>query len=103
MLMMWLHAAFAVDYPAITPGYTIAFPRDEGAHPAFRTEWWYVTGQLDAEDGPPLGFQITFFRTRPGVDEHNPSRFALTFAACDPRLTHPPQSTGGDECQGRLI
>ena len=74
--MMWLHAAFAVDYPAITPGYTIAFPRDEGAHPAFRTEWWYVTGQLEAEDGAPLGFQITFFRTRPGVDERNPSRFA---------------------------
>ena len=22
----------------------LAFPRDEGAHPAFRSEWWYVTG-----------------------------------------------------------
>jgi predicted secreted hydrolase len=75
MLTMWLLAAHAVEYPAITPGYTLTFPRDEGAHPAFRTEWWYVTGQLEAEDGAPLGFQITFFRTRPGVDEHNPSRF----------------------------
>ena len=33
------------------------FPRDHGAHPEFRIEWWYVTGWLDG----PLGFQITFF------------------------------------------
>ncbi len=26
-------------------------------------------------DGEPLGFQVTFFRNRPGVDEDNPSRF----------------------------
>ena len=28
------------------------------------------------EGGHPLGFQITFFRARPGIDEANPSRFA---------------------------
>jgi predicted secreted hydrolase len=53
-----------------------AFPTDHGAHPAFRTEWWYVTGWLRTKAGKDLGFQVTFFRTRPGVGEANPSRFA---------------------------
>ena len=74
--VMWLHVAGAVEYPAVTPGRPLAFPRDEGAHPDFRTEWWYATGRLETDHGLPLGFQITFFRIRPGVDEDNPSRFA---------------------------
>ena len=63
-------------YAKVAPGYEIVFPRDEGAHPDFRSEWWYVTGQIETEGGSPLGFQITFFRSRPGIDEDNPSRFA---------------------------
>src|SRR5262245_60106136 len=39
------------------------FPRDHGAHPEFATEWWYYTGNLDAEDGRHFGFQLTFFRS----------------------------------------
>ncbi|MGH8177126.1 MAG: lipocalin-like domain-containing protein [Steroidobacter sp.] len=66
----------AAIYPPVLPGYTLSFPRDEGAHPDFRTEWWYLTGWLETAHGDPLGFQITFFRSRPGVDEGNPSRFA---------------------------
>ena len=72
-------------------GYQIEFPRDEGSHPQFRTEWWYVTGWLESDDKVPMGFQITFFRTRTGIDEDNPSRFAarqLLFAHAaisDPR------------------
>ena len=27
-----------------------SFPADHGAHPAFRTEWWYVTGHLAGDD-----------------------------------------------------
>jgi predicted secreted hydrolase len=38
------------------------FPRDHGAHPEFRQEWWYVTGNLDAADGARFGFELTFFR-----------------------------------------
>src|SRR5687768_13495996 len=64
------------QFPAAVPGYTIELPRDEGSHPQFRTEWWYLTGWLDAEDGKTFGFQVTFFRHRPGTDEANPSRFA---------------------------
>jgi predicted secreted hydrolase len=63
-------------YPAVRPGRAFVFPADHGAHPQFRTEWWYVTGWLKAADGADLGFQATFFRTRPAVDQANPSAFA---------------------------
>lgn len=67
--------AHAADYAVVTPR-PLVFPRDHGAHPDYRIEWWYLTGWLDAPR--PLGFQITFFRTRTGVDPANPSRFAAT-------------------------
>lgn len=38
------------------------FPADHGAHQGFRTEWWYVTGNLFAADGRAFGAQLTFFR-----------------------------------------
>jgi len=78
-------------YAVVTPGRPVTFPRDYGSHPEFRTEWWYVTGWLTTGDGESLGFQITFFRTRPDVDAANPSAFAprqLLIAHCaisDPR------------------
>ena len=63
-------------YPVVRPGARFVFPREHGAHPAFRTEWWYVTGLLKTREGRDLGFQITFFRTTPKSDPANPSRFA---------------------------
>jgi predicted secreted hydrolase len=66
----------AQAFPQATPGVELRFPRDEGAHPDFRIEWWYVTGWLQDAAGAPLGFQVTFFRVRPGLGESNPSRFA---------------------------
>ncbi|MBL8272044.1 carotenoid 1,2-hydratase [Steroidobacter sp.] len=63
--------------PDVVPGYRIELPRDEGSHPQFKTEWWYVTGWLEDTSGAPLGFQLTFFRSRTGIDGDNPSRFAL--------------------------
>jgi predicted secreted hydrolase len=39
-----------------------SFPRDHGAHPAFKTEWWYFTGNLKDETGRPFGYQLTIFR-----------------------------------------
>ncbi len=38
------------------------FPIDHGAHPAFRNEWWYITGNLTNAAGRRFGFHITFFR-----------------------------------------
>ena len=78
-------------YPAVLPGRALEFPRDDGAHPAFRNEWWYVTGWLRGDADRELGFQVTFFRNRPRVAEDNPSAFApreLVFAhaaIADPR------------------
>ncbi len=56
----------------------LAFPRDHGAHPAQRTEWWYATGWLAApgQAEPAYGFQVTFFRARTDVAADHPSRFA---------------------------
>ena len=49
----------------------LVFPRDFGAHPDTRTEWWYATGWLQAagatDDAPTHGFQVTFFRSRTDV------------------------------------
>ena len=69
-------AAGVPAFPEVHPGDTLEFPADEGSHPAYRTEWWYVTGWLKTPAGAPLGFQVTFFATRPGVDAANPSAFA---------------------------
>jgi predicted secreted hydrolase len=65
----------AVDYPDVAPR-ALVFPRDHGAHPDYRTEWWYLTGWLDVPGAAALGFQVTFFRTRTEVDPANPSAFA---------------------------
>jgi predicted secreted hydrolase len=40
----------------------LSFPADHGAHPDFRTEWWYYTGNLSTAAGRRVGFQLTFFR-----------------------------------------
>src|SRR5438045_6498593 len=60
-----LHSAFRQFAPAL-PGYEFSFPRDHGTHDEYRTEWWYYTGHLFAEDGRRYGFELTFFRV--GVD-----------------------------------
>ncbi|TXL63926.1 carotenoid 1,2-hydratase [Zeimonas arvi] len=65
-------------WPPVVPGRPLGFPRDHGAHPAYRTEWWYLTGWLTDADEAPLGVQITFFRSRTRHDASNPSRFAPT-------------------------
>jgi len=64
------------QFAAVVPDTPLAFPQDYGAHPAFRTEWWYVTGWLSTPDNKPLGFQVTFFRSATAHDVANPSRFA---------------------------
>jgi predicted secreted hydrolase len=59
----------------IRRGRPLAFPRDHGAHPSSRIEWWYATGWLDGDRGL-LGFQLTFFRSRTGLAADLPGRFA---------------------------
>jgi predicted secreted hydrolase len=75
----WLGTAHAL------PERTLVFPRDHGAHPEFRTEWWYITGHATSAGGREWGFQVTFFRSRvPGTQDMR-SNFAakqLIFAHC---------------------
>jgi predicted secreted hydrolase len=93
LLSLSCQAAPPVFAPVL-PGRALDFPADFGAHPAFKTEWWYVTGWLNTADGKPLGFQVTFFRSRTGADDANPSAFAPKqlimghAALSDPALGH---------------
>jgi predicted secreted hydrolase len=65
------------------------FPQDHGAHPGFRNEWWYFTGNLKSGSGRSFGYQLTFFRvgltphpvprqSRWGAGEIFMAHFALT-------------------------
>ena len=60
------------------PARTLVFPRDRGAHPDFRTEWWYITGHARTRSKPDrdFGFQLTFFRSRIASTQAMTSRFA---------------------------
>lgn len=70
-------------FAAVVPGRRLTFPRDHGAHPEYRTEWWYITGWVDL-DGVETGVQITFFRSGTGHSSTNPSRFAPRRSCCWP-------------------
>ncbi|PIT77463.1 lipocalin-like domain-containing protein [Limnohabitans sp. B9-3] len=76
-LSPWAPALAATEgafYPPAKPR-RLVFPRDYGAHPEYRTEWWYLTGWLG--QGPSaIGFQLTFFRSRTQHAMDNPSRLA---------------------------
>lgn len=55
----------------------LVFPRDAGAHPDYKTEWWYATGCINGEEGNPLfGFQVTFFRSKIATTQGMKSRLA---------------------------
>ncbi|MFK7962619.1 MAG: lipocalin-like domain-containing protein [Burkholderiaceae bacterium] len=74
--LLLTHPAQAINpYPAVLAGRPVRFPTDFGAHPEYRTEWWYLTAWLDTAAGP-LGAQVTFFRSRTPYGRENPSRFA---------------------------
>ena len=89
------HALSVTQFAPVVPGYRLQFPRDEGSHPEFRLEWWYVTGWLE-DDGKPLGFQVTFFRARPDLRHDNPSAFA-------PRQIVIAHAALSDPAHGRLL
>ena len=50
---------------------TFSFPADHAPHDGFRTEWWYIIGNLENASGDPFGFQFTLFRN--GLAEQPPS------------------------------
>ncbi|MDX1409924.1 MAG: lipocalin-like domain-containing protein, partial [Saprospiraceae bacterium] len=42
--------------------HNFVFPDDHGAHPLFKHEWWYLTGQVQDPQGRRFGYQFTLFR-----------------------------------------
>ena len=58
-----LGGADTLGYARAVEPRDFVFPADHGPHPGFRNEWWYVTGNVQADDGREVGFQFTIFRS----------------------------------------
>ena len=77
-------AGLAAGPPAnALPVKAMQFPRDFGAHPDFRTEWWYITGHAGvgginsvSAETRKFGFQLTFFRSRIEAAQGMKSKFS---------------------------
>lgn len=93
VFVLLVSRAWAFD--PVVSGHKMEFPRDAGAHPGHRIEWWYVTGHLQSPKGP-LGFQVTFFRVRNPDAEGNASRFS-------PRQLLFAHAALADPAEGRLL
>lgn len=76
MIAVLIASAPAFATPKVIPGYKIDLGRDAGSHPEFRSEWWYVTGVVNDDQGVARGFQVTFFRVHNEAADSNPSAFA---------------------------
>ena len=52
------------------------FPDDHGAHPGYKTEWWYYTGNVFTAEGRQFGYQFTIFRNQlsPPIDSIDPEK-----------------------------
>ncbi|MDX2086187.1 MAG: lipocalin-like domain-containing protein [Candidatus Melainabacteria bacterium] len=91
-LLMGQHA-FSQNAPteafrAALPGYVYRFPQDHAAHPAFKTEWWYYTGHLQATDGRWFGYELTFFRSGVNRNEAQQKLIPLTWRLTDVYPAH---------------
>lgn len=68
------------DWRVAEPGWKYEFPRDHHAHPEFKTEWWYFTGNVADVEGHRFGYELTFFRqgiTPLAARDPNASRFVV--------------------------
>lgn len=81
-ILMWLalaSGAFAQGFAGLgtqadgfllpDPEARFVFPKDHGAHPGFRIEWWYLTANLIGADGQDYGVQWTLFRSALSPDD----------------------------------
>jgi len=55
----------AQDFAQVTGAREFRFPADYGSHNAYRSEWWYFTGNNEDASGRQFGYQLTFFRFSP--------------------------------------
>ena len=50
------------NYALVHSARKFNFPRDHAAHPEYRQEWWYFTGNVQSTSGQRYGYELTFFR-----------------------------------------
>ena len=63
------------NFLSVTGPCNLTFPKDHGLHAGYRTEWWYYTGNLQADSGAQYGYQLTLFRSQispPGAEQKWP-------------------------------
>lgn len=75
--LLVLGLAFAGEWRPALPGYRYQFPRDHFEHPAYRTEWWYYTGNVHSDSGHRYGFELVFFRQGRRQDAGTPSVWGI--------------------------
>jgi predicted secreted hydrolase len=58
-------------FASVVRGKAFRFPEDNGPHPDYRIEWWYVTANLTDKSGVAYGLQWTLFRQamQPGAQQ----------------------------------
>ncbi|MGH9657009.1 MAG: lipocalin-like domain-containing protein, partial [Bryobacteraceae bacterium] len=78
-------AAGEYRYRTAEPGYRYRFPEDHFAHPDFRTEWWYYTGNVWDTGRRRFGFELVFFRQ---ARRRGPSENRSAWRADDLYLAH---------------
>ena len=64
--------AFAPVTP-LPPGQSLRLPHDFGAHPAYKTEWWYATGWVKTAAGEQLQQRLTALPFGASLEVSNPS------------------------------
>ncbi len=85
-LLVTVSQGALLGFQQAVPGYTLHFPADHAAHPAYRTEWWYYTGHLQTTTGKRYGYQLTFFRHR--VESSGPTWHPSTWFTDNVYIAH---------------
>lgn len=61
-LCLFSAPVFSAEFKDVDGSLRLEFPKNHGAHPDFKTEWWYFVGHLNSDKGQTFGFEMTFFR-----------------------------------------
>ena len=89
------------DFAQVSPGKVFQFPADHGAHPDFRIEWWYLTANLEDDQGQRRrldevlgnGYAVLGYRVNPR--EHLSEAMAEYWTRWDTRFIQVNRSRSG--------
>lgn len=83
-----LGGAETAGYARVTGEREFIFPADHGPHPDFKTEWWYLTGNIESLDGSRFGYQLTVFRSATAPSEAASAKLDSEFATRQYYMAH---------------